>query len=87
MSRHEVAAKDPRHKVIVGWDHPMLTFFAQVIDRAKEEAGKDEKFVLWIGASYREIYEIDELAARLHRYAALPAELRAALYGDKDDGR
>jgi hypothetical protein len=43
MSRHEIPALDPAHKVIVGWDPPMQTFFAQVIIRRKEKA--DDKFL------------------------------------------
>ena len=87
MSRHEIPAKDPRHKVIVGWDHPLLTYFAQVIDRAKEDAGEDEKFVLWIGCSLREIYEVEDLERRMRRFADLPNGMGATLYGDKDEGR
>jgi hypothetical protein len=88
MSRHEIPARDPdAHKVIVGWDHPLLTYFVQVIDRRKEAAGEDEKFVLWRGTSPREIYEIDHLRRLVHRYANFPPELGGMLYGDKDEGR
>jgi len=87
MSRHEITARDPAHKVIVGWDHPLQIYFLQVIDRRKEEAGDDDKFVLWAGTGLREIYEIDQLARKASRYAELGAELRSTLYGDKDEGR
>jgi hypothetical protein len=87
MSRHEIPARDPAHKVIVGWDHPLLTFFVQVIDRAREDAGDDEKFVLWRGTSLREIYEIDRLARLTGRYAEVTDAMRATLYADKDEGR
>lgn len=86
MSRHEIAARDPAHKVIVGWDHPLLTFFAQVIDRAKEDAGDDDKFMLWVGTRPRELYEIADLARAIRKYADLEPGIRAKLYGDKDDG-
>jgi hypothetical protein len=87
VSRHEIPARDPNHKVIVGWDHPLLTYFAQVIDRRKEAAGEDEKFALWVGTSLREIYEIDQLERKLRPFACLDAEIRTTLYGDKDEGR
>lgn len=87
MSRHEIPARDPAHKVIVGWDHPLQTFFAQVIDRRAEAAGAGDKFVLWEGCDLREIYEIDQLARRVGRFAELLPELRTTLYGDKDEGR
>ena len=87
MSRHEIPARDAAHKVIVGWDHPLLTYFVQVIDRAKEDAGDDDKFVLWRGTSVREIYEIDQLARIAGKFGVLTSDLRARLYGDKDEGR
>jgi hypothetical protein len=89
MSRHEIPAKDPNHKVIVGWDHPLLTFFGQVIDRRKEAAGADfgDHLVKWIGTSVSEFYDVDDLAGRIRRFADLSPEIRATLYGDKDEGR
>ncbi len=87
MSRHEIPARDPAHKVIVGWDHPLLTYFVQVIDRADEALGRDDKFILWHGCTLREIYEVDQLARRVGRFAELTPEMRSTLYGDKDEGR
>jgi hypothetical protein len=87
MSRHEIPARDPAHKIIVGWDHPLATFFMQVIDRAKEAAGEGEKFVSWLGCSLREMYEVDQLRRRLYLYADLTSEMGATLYGDEDKGR
>ena len=87
MSRHEITAVNPRHKVIVGWDHPLLTFFIQVIDRAAEEADDDDKFVYWAGTRPRQIYEISDLARHARPYADLTPEMRSTLYGDKDEGR
>ena len=86
MSRHQIRARDPNHKVIVGWDHPLLTYFAQVIDRKKEDVGDDDKFVLWIGTSPHEIYEIDDLRREIRPYAYFPEDIAAKLYGDKDGG-
>lgn len=87
MSRHEIPARDPRHKIIVGWDHPLQTFFMHVIDRGKEHAGRDDKFVSWRGTRPREIYEVDDLRQRLARYGYLTSDMGATLYGDKDEGR
>jgi hypothetical protein len=87
MSRHEIPARNPAHKVIVGWDHPLLTYFAQVIDWTKEDAGEDGKFVLWVGCSLREVYEIEDLERRLYRYAELSRKISSTLYSDKDEGR
>jgi hypothetical protein len=89
MSRHEIPALNPAHKVIVGWDHPMQTFFVQVIDRAKEDAGDDEddKFVLWVGCTPRELYEVEDVRRAVRKFADLTPEMGATLYGDKDEGR
>jgi hypothetical protein len=86
MSRHEIPGFSPANKVIVGWDNPMQTFFMQVIDRKKENAGKDEKFVSWRGTALREIYEVEDLRRRLSPYADLTRKMGSALYGDKDEG-
>lgn len=87
MSRHEITARNPAHKVIVGWDHPLQTFFLQVIDRAKEKAGLDKKFVKWVGCRPREIYEVGDLRQRLRAFADLSMEMAVKLYSDKDEGR
>lgn len=87
MSRHELTPHDPAHRVIVGWDHPLQTFFVQVIDRAKEARHAEEKFILWRGYRLRQIYEVDQLERLVARYADFPPEIGATLYGDKDEGR
>ena len=87
MSRHEIRAWNPQHKIIVGWDHPLQTFFVQVIDRAKEDASEDEKFVLWRGCVPRALYEVGDVARTVRRYGELTADMAATLYGDKDEGR
>lgn len=87
MSRHEIPARDPAHKIIVGWDHPLQTYFMQVIDRKLEAEGYDDKFVSWRGTRVRELYEVDDLRRRLARYAELTPQMGATLYGDKDEGR
>lgn len=86
MSRHEIEAFDPLNKVIVGWDPPLQTFFAQVIDRKAEEAGDDdEKFVLWEGCTLREIQHVDDLGDALRHHADLTPEIRLALDEDKNE--
>jgi len=101
MSRHEIPARDAAHKVIVGWDPPLATLYAQVIDRAIEAAGEDDehdKFVLWLGAdppagpmfgsrTGPAIQDISRLAALLAPYAELTAEIRRTLYDDKEMDR
>lgn len=87
MSRHEISAVNPALKIIVGWDHPMMTFFIQVINREKEDKGYDDKHVYWAGLKLREIYEVEDLVRHARPYGNISYELRTTLYGDKDEGR
>jgi hypothetical protein len=86
MSRHEIPGFSPANKIIVGWDRPLQTFFVQVIDRELEDAGADEKFVLWLGCSLREICGVEKLARLVSLFAELSPEMRATLFGDKEFG-
>jgi hypothetical protein len=58
-----------RYEVCVGWDQPMNTFFAQVLDR--EIKGEDhERMILWTGGVDRRTYaRPDALIRMVHRYA------------------
>jgi hypothetical protein len=86
MSRHLIPSLNSNHEVYVGWDHPLLTYFGQVYDLSIEE--EDERLVYWIGADPgQHIYEIEELAVRMRKYADISNEMRVTLYGDKDEGR
>lgn len=80
MSRHDL----PAHRgntVVVGWDQPLMTFFAIV-----KRIG-DGEIVEWLGTEPYEIDEIDELVRRVAPYAEIPYGLQMTLYGDKDEGR
>lgn len=87
MSRHEIDAFDPVNTVIVGWDPPLQTFFAQVKSSLLEKSDPDDPFLLWVGCFPGEIYDIDGLVDALRPFAHLDAEICKALYGDKDEGR
>lgn len=80
MSRHEIPHK--KYFIVVGWDHPMQTFFAQV-----KKSKNHDYHQLWVGTQMREVYEIDKLEHLLRHYTKLTPELKATLYGDKDEGR
>ena len=70
MSRYVVTAKDPHtHICIVGYDQPLQTYFAQVLERATFDAEElrdmkaeellydDENIALWIDQSLRDWYD------------------------------
>ena len=88
MSRHEIFARNPAHKVIVGWHNSLQTYFVQVIDRGWEAAGDEKRrMLLWVGRRPNELYDVDQLAQKLIRFADLTPEMRSTHCGDKDAGR
>jgi hypothetical protein len=81
MSRHRL-----KDNVIVGWDHPMLTYFAQDFTNEDEVTGAPG----WsIGDSkIREFYDLEPFKQELaKRGIELPLKLEGELYMDKDLGR
>lgn len=84
MSRYEIAGRRSGTRVAVGWDHPLLTYFVQVHDDRLDE---EENPTVWLGASVRELYDLDDLKRAIRPHADLSLELGAALYRDRDEGR
>ncbi len=92
MSRHIIQAREAaRFEIIVGYDAPLHTFFAQVKDREvlaraeDDESSVDEDyFALWVGTSLNEIPTVESLANALAPYADLPDEGRETLRRDHE---
>jgi hypothetical protein len=83
-SRHRFIT--PLHTVIVGWDNPLQTFFAQVWTGHDENAWGDEPD-LWVGCCLAEIPTVDELSHRLKAFAEVPAAVEALLRTNYDERR
>ena len=49
MSRYSIPAQQPGLTVVVGWDNPLITFFAQVFDPSIKD--DEEACLLWIGTA------------------------------------
>lgn len=79
MSRHKLPTENPRYEVVVGWDPPLQTYFAQVFDAEGEE---DDQPFIWLGADGRFV-PWSEIAAALAPYASVSRELMAALAEDR----
>jgi hypothetical protein len=62
MSRHSIPARSLGYSVVVGWDNPLMTFFAQV----EEENPADEDEAWSFGSGAR----IGNIPARGHDRAA-----------------
>lgn len=70
MSRYRIPAQDPALTVIVGWDNPLLTFFAQVFDLSIEEDAEAD--LLWTGTALQAITTVAALQAQLAGWATIP---------------
>ena len=84
MSRHTLDPHKARHEVVVGWDPPLNTFFAQVLDTEAEDDLDYE--VLWIGTSFDEVPDPARVIAAVQPFAAVPDGLLATLQQDRIEG-
>ena len=81
MSRYSIPAQQPGLTVIVGWDNPLTTFFAQVCDPSIEE--DEEACLLWIGTAPEAIPTVAALQAQLVGWAAIPPDIVDRLTRDQ----
>jgi len=81
MSRYRIPAQDPALTVIVGWDNPLVTFFAQAFDPSIEDEAEAD--LLWIGTTLREIPTVAALQAQLADWATIPPDIVARLTRDQ----
>lgn len=73
MSRHVIPSPNPRIEIVVGWDPPLRTLFAQVADRSI--TGEDaDPMLLW-----DDFATVDHLARAIAPWAELPADIRQVL--------
>ena len=80
MSRYEVPTRDEQYEVVVGWDPPLDTFFAQVFDHT--HGHEDDGPVFEIGQRRGEVPTIERLGEALAHYAILPVALQEQLGAD-----
>ena len=81
MSRYSIPAQNPALTIVVGWDNPLLTFFAQVFDPSIEE--DEEACLLWIGTAPEAIPTVAVLQTQLAGWAAIPHDLVDRLTRDQ----
>lgn len=86
MSRHDLPGLNPDHRVVVGWDPPLRTFFAQVIDVAKEKADEEDEdpVLVWAGASAPWLRTVDDVVTVMDGWATISTELQATLQADRE---
>ena len=86
MSRHSIPSKDPNHTVVVGWDPPLQTFFAQVRFVEVELADDDEaepEYFLDEGNTFQQHPILDNLLHLLAPFADVPDTTKLQLANDK----
>lgn len=86
MSRYELRGREPHIAVVVGWDNPLSTFFAQVWDERAVEFGNPDdepEPLLWAGCRHGEIRTVEHLGRVLSPYAVVPPETRERLDRDR----
>lgn len=85
MSRY-VIKHDEHHEVVVGWDNPLQTFFAQVYDlkATEDDLGEgDEVMLVWVGTQPRQITDIDKLREFVYNFAVIESDVRQKLESDQ----
>jgi hypothetical protein len=81
-SRRTIPARAPDLTVVVGWDNPLSTFFAQV-ERIQDDDDPRVPILLWIGSELGEVAAAEQLAGPLAPYAELTSELVEQLRADR----
>ena len=85
MSRHEVKSfNTEQFTVIVGWDNPLQTYFAQVWDSRLQDED-DKGGVFWVGTHPGSVRSVSDLAQVISGYAALPEDTKAQLERDRSE--
>ena len=82
MSRRAISARTPDLTVVVGWDNPLGTFFAQVT-RALDAEDDGDPIILWIGGDFGEVQRAEDLVAPIAAYAVLTPEMVEQLHADR----
>lgn len=80
MSRHELQARGS-FEVVVGWDPPLSTFFAQAWDLTKDEDDPAAELV-WIGCTPGEIRDPQQVCDAVAEWADIPDGLVQELYAE-----
>lgn len=95
MSRYTFAGNDLRHRIVVGWDDPLQSFFGQVEDLAYETNGavidpqamigdcEEEGLLVWVGADGVPILDVNQLVAAVAAYGTIPEGVLVKLRADQ----
>ena len=84
MSRHQLPLREgvEASSARIGWDRPLLTFFAQVFVTDPADPGEEVE-LLWRGTSERELPRPIDAIRLLEPYCDIPAEIAVSLEVDR----
>jgi hypothetical protein len=83
VSRYKLSPRDPNNnhlEIFVGFDNPLRTFFAQVINASLGD--EDDNVILWEGAIPGEIETVEHLEEVIRNYADIPPNVKEKLTND-----
>ncbi len=69
--------KQPNTHVVVGWDWPLNTYYAQIHDHNQHE---DDQIIASVGNELNEIHRIDDLKTIIGPYVNLNDDVCSQLY-------
>ena len=79
MSRYTFEGNRPELSIVVGWDNPLKTYFAQVWDGGGPGQGE---LRLWVGAGRDRVPTAEALAELVAPYGDIPADVLEQLEED-----
>lgn len=82
MSRYTFTGNRSHLRIVVGWDRPLQTYFAQVWDGGQLETGN---LVLWVGAEFEQVPTVDALAEQLAPFGSVPVEIVVQLRDERTE--
>jgi hypothetical protein len=92
MSRYLIPAIQAEHRIAVGWDSPMASFFAEVTDLNVEAAIERGEYseeevdatILWVGTTLGELPTLEHLQAAIAPFAILSTDIVEQIQSDYD---
>ena len=82
MSRYTIRSFNPNFQIVIGWDWPMRTYFAQVLDVTKQP-GEEGFTRVWVGGTFDEIQSPEALRTPIAAYGDITNEMVATLRTDR----
>jgi hypothetical protein len=80
---------DKTKEAQIGWDQPMLTYYAQIYkldESGRRVSAEHGGTILWVGTKQTELYTLEDLIVALRGQLKLTHEMKVQLHCDRDEG-